>query len=122
MVGVAGKPHSHEINGLKGQTGGYSPTEFQGVSDHLSNLENGLPVVVAEWQRNKREMLRVCLHKYFKAICIDVRTWYRDGEGALKPGKSGLSLSVKHLPDLADALQKAKETAAELGLLNEGQQ
>jgi hypothetical protein len=48
-----------------------------------------------------------------------VRTWYRDGD-TLKPSKSGITLAVKHLPALADALARSLDAARELGLLDDG--
>ena len=39
--------------------------------------------------------------------------------GELKPGKTGISLSLKHLPDLAEGLQKALVEARQLGLIEE---
>ncbi len=48
---------------------------------------------------------------------IDVRCWYRDAAGELKPGRSGISVSIKHLPTLADALATALTAAREIGML-----
>lgn len=77
------------------------------------------PIIIAEWDRNAREVMRVALDQYNGRHTINVRVWYRDG-GELKPGKTGITLATKHLPALAEALVKAERRAHELGLLDEG--
>ena len=64
-----------------------------------------------------REMIRVRLDVFNGRDVVDVRTWYRSAEGEMKPGRSGLTLSVRHLPALAQALTRALVKARELGLL-----
>lgn len=97
----------------------------------LSNTQDGaqapslpadasaLPIVISEWQKNSREVLRVRLDAYKGQTVIDCRAWYGEPDN-LKPGRGGLTLSVKHLPALADALSKALEQANANGLLQEG--
>jgi Transcriptional Coactivator p15 (PC4) len=75
------------------------------------------PIVIAEWQRNSREMLRVSLDRFNNRNTIDIRSWWRDSDGAFKPGRSGLTLAVKHLPSLADGLAHALQRARILGLI-----
>lgn len=75
------------------------------------------PLVVAEWNRNAREVVRVALDRYEGRYTIKVRVWYHSGD-ELKPGKSGLALGVRYLPALADAAAKALVQARELGLLD----
>lgn len=64
------------------------------------------PVTVAEWPRGN-ETIRVRLDHYRGRDTIDIRAWYRDGAGELRPGKSGITLSAGHLPKLARALADA---------------
>jgi hypothetical protein len=79
-----------------------------------------LPIVVAEWDRNSREVVRVSLDRFNGCNTIDVRTWYRAADGSPRPSKSGITLSIKHLPAMAAALAQALARAAELGLLGDG--
>lgn len=74
-------------------------------------------LIVAEWDRNSREVVRVALDQFNGHHTINARIWYRDG-GGLKPGKGGLTLGLKHLPALAGAMAKALVQAHELGLLD----
>lgn len=74
------------------------------------------PLVISEWPRNAREVIRVALDHYQGRHTVNFRVWYHDGD-VLKPGKSGITLAVRHLPAMADAIAKALDEARELGLL-----
>jgi hypothetical protein len=63
-----------------------------------------LPVTVASWPKNRRETLRVRLDEYQGRPTVDIRTWWTDGAGELKPGRAGITVAVRHLPDLSLAL------------------
>lgn len=76
-------------------------------------------MIIAEWDRNSREIVRVALDRFNGYHTIDVRTWYHAGDG-VKPSKSGITLAIKHLPALADALRRALDAAEGLGLLDDG--
>jgi hypothetical protein len=78
--------------------------------------------VIAEWDRNAREVVRVALDQYNGRHTINVRVWYRDDGDTLKPGRAGITLAVKHLPALCDAMAKALAKARHLGLLDEAQE
>jgi hypothetical protein len=75
-------------------------------------------LVVAEWDRNSREVVRVALDQFKRHRTVSARIWYRAGI-EIKLGKGGLTLGLKHLPALADALAKALAQARELGLLDD---
>ncbi|MGE0701412.1 MAG: transcriptional coactivator p15/PC4 family protein [Hyphomicrobiaceae bacterium] len=86
----------------------------------VSTASPGLqfPLVVAEWDRNAREVIRVALDQYNGHHTVNVRVWYRAGD-VLKPGKTGITVGVKHLAALAQASGKALERAIELGLVED---
>jgi hypothetical protein len=68
----------------------------------------GFPIIVAEWPRNNRELVRISLDRFNNScFTIDVRSWWRDSNGVFKPGRDGLALAVKHLPKLVDGLCEA---------------
>ncbi len=85
----------------------------------MSGGEGVLPITVAEWERNSREVVRVGLEHYNGRDTINVRVWYRDDDDMLKPGKTGITLALKHLPAMAAGLAAAMAKAEELGLLRE---
>ena len=88
----------------------------------LSNTQDGaqapsfpvdaitLPIVISEWQKNSREILRVRLDEYKGQTVIDCRAWYGEPDN-LKAGRGGLTLSVKQLPALAAGLVEALDLA-----------
>jgi len=75
------------------------------------------PIVVAEWPRNNREIIRVALDQYQGRQVIDDRAWCCDEQGKWRPGHSGLTLSLKYLRPLADGLGAAYRRARTLGLV-----
>jgi hypothetical protein len=107
---------------LKNGTNGTQSAEVG--ADSPEKVPNGVPpafpIVVAEWSRNKRDVIRVTLDEYNGRKIVNCRTWWRNDDGDLRPGKSGLALSVRHLPALAGALAAALARARELGLIEEG--
>jgi hypothetical protein len=76
-----------------------------------------LPIIVAEWDRNSREIIRLSLDRYNGRDTIDIRAWWRDSDGSLKPSRGGLTLAVNHLPALAAGLADALRRARALGLI-----
>ena len=75
------------------------------------------PIMVAEWRRNSREIIRVQLDIYNGIETVDARAWWTDPEGNLRPSRSGLTLSLKHLPALSEGLADALHRARALGLV-----
>jgi hypothetical protein len=74
------------------------------------------PVIIAEWPRNSRETMRVRLDTFQGRVTIDCRAWYCGSDGNLCPGRSGLTLGIKHLPALVSAFAMAMEEARLRGL------
>ena len=73
------------------------------------------PILVAEWPRGKREVLRITLSKYNGRISIDVRVWFRVEGGEFRPSRRGISLRVAEISDVRKGLRKAREIAVGLG-------
>lgn len=116
MAPRAGLPGANVSNSLASQTGLKGEAGTKGVSGALSNLP-AFPIIIAEWDRNKREVIRVALDQYNGQCTVNVRVWYRD---ALKPSRTGITLSVKHLAPLATALSLALDAAQNAGLIDDG--
>jgi hypothetical protein len=109
--------HSGNFNGLGGSLGEKPPIELQSVSTAQPKpSQPSFPIIIAEWDRNSREIIRVALDLYNGRHTINARVWYRDGDD-VKPSKSGLTLSVTHLPALAEAIGRALASARDLGLI-----
>ena len=91
-------------------------SQFRRECRILTYPKRGFPVVIAEWPRNSRELIRVSLGHLNTCFTIDIRCWWRDPKRIFRPGRDGLTLSIKHLPKLAQAMSKALECAEEFGL------
>lgn len=81
-------------------------------------LSNTLPLIIAQWPRNIRESLRVTLDEFRGRPIIDIRCWYWNEAGELKPGRSGITVSTRHLEQLAAAIVEAAKQAKERGLID----
>jgi hypothetical protein len=103
------------INGLSDGLGKSAPIDLQSVS--AARPKPSFPIVITEWERNSREIVRVALDQYNGAFTINVRVWYRDGD-EFKPGRSGLTLALKHLPKLASGLANALSRAEAMGMIS----
>jgi hypothetical protein len=74
--------------------------------------------MVTEIQKNSREVLRVMLQTFKGHDLCSIRVWFKDrDDGALKPGKNGLTIRVEKLPELHEAIGKAIEAAKKEGTL-----
>lgn len=66
--------------------------------------------ILAEWHKTQRERIRVTLDEYKGTPTISIREWYEAQPGIVEPGKAGITLSAKHIPKLAEALNHALDT------------
>ena len=78
-----------------------------------------LPIVLAQWPRGEREVIRVTLTKYRGRISIDIRLWFLVEGGEPRPSRRGISLRLKEISDIRKALRRAQKTAVELGLFEQ---
>ena len=115
QLGKLDVSQDHQDHSCK--TAASSPQSHQGVASAKQN-HPAFPIILAEWDRNAREVVRVALDCYNGRPTINARVWYRADDG-LQPSKSGITLTIKHLPALAEALAKAERHARELGLIEE---
>lgn len=69
------------------------------------------PTIVAQWELNRRESVRIELHQFKGHPLIGIRKWFAAEDGTLRPGKDGINLNVKHLPKLAAAISEALSLA-----------
>ena len=60
--------------------------------------------LIAQFEKNATEVVRVSLTEYRKRKLVDVRVYYSDDEGEYRPTKKGVSLSLEVYPDFKRAL------------------
>lgn len=65
-------------------------------------------ILIAEFEKNARERVRVALTEYGGHQLVDVRAFYQDAAGEWKPGK-GLALRRELLPELRRAIAAAEK-------------
>jgi hypothetical protein len=75
------------------------------------------PIIVAEFQKNSRECVRVMIDEFKGQTLISVRVFYRGDGQEWRPGRAGIGMAVQHVGKLADALAQAKAKAIELRLI-----
>lgn len=73
--------------------------------------------VVAQFEKNSREEVRVSVDDFRGRKIINIRAYYRSESGTWLPGKQGLALSVDRYRDLAEAILKLGEKLQADGLL-----
>jgi hypothetical protein len=70
-------------------------------------------ILVAEFEKNASEVVRVRLTEYQGKELLDIRSFYEErGTGERKPGK-GLAIRRELLPDLKAAIEKAERMMSE---------
>ena len=85
-----------------------SATSAQGVSYAPKyGLRNDYDYIVAEWPLNEARKFSRSLSEFNGQPVVDARVWFNDGTGRVRPGKKGITVGVKQLPNLAEAMAKA---------------
>ena len=78
---------------------------------------------IATIPKNQREEIRVALSEFTKDgttyDMVSARVHYDAGNGEMKPGRNGLTVPVRLLPDLIEALEKAERQARAAGLIED---
>ena len=77
---------------------------------------------IATISKNQREEIRVALSEFdskgTKYDMVSARVFYDDG-GEMKPGRNGLNVPTRLLPDLIEALEEAEREARAAGLIED---
>ncbi len=78
---------------------------------------------IATIPKNQREEIRVALSEFEKDgtthDMAGARVFYDAGNGEMKPGRNGLNIPVRLLPELVTALQQAEVEARSAGLIED---
>jgi transcriptional coactivator p15 (PC4) len=79
------------------------------------------PIEVAKWWKSRRRDIAVVvsLRHYEGNNLVDVREYFTDQAGCMKPSTRGLAMVVRRLPEFSRALRLALEKARALNLLPE---
>ncbi len=63
-------------------------------------------------QKNAREEIRFTAETFQGHDIINIRVWYRNDAGEMRPGKQGLAFRLALLPHVLEMLGKASEGGA----------
>ena len=74
--------------------------------------------IIAQFEKNATEVVRVSLTEYKGRKLIDMRVYYSDDSGEYRPTKKGVSLSVDVYPDFKRALLDLEKVLLERDLLS----
>ena len=74
--------------------------------------------LIAQFEKNATEVVRVSLTEYRKRTLVDVRVYYSDDEGQYRPTKKGVSLSLEVYPDFKRALEALEKILLERDLIS----
>jgi hypothetical protein len=74
-------------------------------------------VVIATFEKNKKEEVRVSVETFHGRKLINFRVFYKDDDGTMKPGKQGMALSVERYKDLAGAVLELGQHLKANGLI-----
>jgi hypothetical protein len=74
-------------------------------------------IVVAQFEKNKKEEVRISVGTFQGRRIINLRVYYKDDDGTWKPGKQGLALSVERYKDLVGAVLQVGEHLKANGLI-----
>ncbi len=77
--------------------------------------------LIASIRKNAREQVHVALSEFEKDgntyDMVSTRVFYRSDDDEMRPGRNGINVSVKLLPELVAALRQAEAEARAAGLL-----
>ena len=74
-------------------------------------------ISVAQFEKNKKEEVRVSIETFHGRKIINIRVFYKDDDGNWNPGKQGLALSVDRYKDLAGAVLELGRELKASGLI-----
>ncbi len=80
------------------------------------------PVIIVEfWANRHGDSVRITLRALEGRPVIDIRRYFTNKDGQLRPTKKGICVAIARLPDLASGINKALVKAHKLGLIADEQ-
>lgn len=76
--------------------------------------------LICQIEKNSREELRVQLREFKGHQLLDIRTFYFTSDGGEpKPSPKGVSVAIRLLPQLKEAILEAEQVLKDHGLISE---
>ena len=77
----------------------------------------GESVLISKFEKNKKEEVRVSLDTFHGRKLINIRVYFKDDDGTMKPGKQRLALGVDRYKDFAGAILELGQQLKTQGLI-----
>ena len=74
--------------------------------------------IIAVIGKSATQELRISLDDFRGMKLLNIRTWYT-GNGKKIPGRQGIAIHIRRLPELRDALLEAEAMARKEGLITD---
>ena len=87
------------------------------MTDATSTATAPAPVIVGAFDLNASDVVRVELGSFNGRDVIGFRKWFRSADGSVRPTSKGLTVAVRHLPNLARLANEALARARADGLI-----
>jgi hypothetical protein len=75
--------------------------------------------VIAQFEKNATEVVRISLTEYRGHKLLDVRVYYSNDDGEYRPTKKGVSLAVERYTDFKRAMLALEKVLLERQLLSQ---
>jgi len=98
---------------------GYRKTDRQQASRQCPIAEDAPIEIHKMWRDRSGNALVFSLKSYRGRAFFDLRTFYTDQDGVLKPTAKGVTASPSKLPEIFKAIVKTVDRARELGLIDD---
>lgn len=66
-------------------------------------------MIIGEIERSASETIRICVEDYKGNKRLDIRIYYKDSEGELKPTRKGVPFRLEDIDSLVDYISEAKK-------------
>jgi Transcriptional Coactivator p15 (PC4) len=82
----------------------FAQCEVQG--NILSQASQSNSFQIAQWQANKRDLLRISIDNYKGTLVLNIRLWFTK-DGKLLPSGKGIAVNLRHLPRFSETVTEA---------------
>jgi len=65
--------------------------------------------IIADIDKNSREIIRIDISEFKGKELINIRIWYHDMDGTVKPTQKGVALDINQYQELKKAVEKIGE-------------
>ena len=75
-------------------------------------MDENKPTILYEFNKNANDIIRFTLNEYRGNLYVDIRGWYPDEGGTMRPGK-GVRFHVEHWEEFITGVEKTGKSIDE---------